>query len=144
VIHEYLQYRDHLQGLHNVVIPIRSGDHWVGIRLVVEGGAIQRVVFYNSSSANERYQNLMRAIKDELRNANLIAAEVEVSYSKHCLQQQDSTSCGAFLIENIYCDLANLWWWPEGQGTDRVVPPEQFDYAETFRNKHVEILESIL
>lgn len=87
----------------------------------------------------------MGGIKEELRAANLINRDVKTSYCDLCLQQKDKTSCGAFLIENITCDLAGSWW-PAPGSKDRktgVVVPAQFDYAKTFRDKHAGILENL-
>ncbi|WP_428412736.1 hypothetical protein [Legionella sp.] len=47
------------------------------------------------------------------------------------MEQNDATSCGAFLIENIYCDLVNKRWDP--MDTNKLV--------RKIRERHLKLLE---
>lgn len=128
-------YKDHEGILYsaerqNLIIPIRYADHWVGIRLIVENGETKQVIYYNSLKKEPFYQeNLMDIIEKELKAAALMPWNLSMTYHEPCMQQLDSTSCGAFLIENIYCDLKQAPWY---------LPPHK--YAETFRKRHLSLM----
>lgn len=117
----------------NLIVPIRYGDHWVGVRLIIENGETKQVIYYNSLKDEPHYQeNLMAIIEKELKAAELMPQDLLVKYQGKCMQQLDATSCGAFLIENIYCDLKRVPW---------EIPPHK--YAATFRKRHLTILKEI-
>lgn len=131
------QFKDH-EGVfyfsdhQNVIVPIRYEDHWVGVRLILEEGEVKKVIFYNSLKDNPIYQeNLMSTIERELKEADLIPQDLSLTYHKACMQQLDGTSCGAYLIENIYCDLKDVPW---------LIPPHR--YAATFRKRHHDLLKT--
>lgn len=110
---------------HNLLIPIFSGvdaskvGHWVGIRIELKSETEINITYYES---------LPKSRADNERSINIILAQLqecpaysftEINYQDKCLYQDDDVSCGAFLIENMVCDLQNKWHGNEAKATIR-------------------------
>ncbi|EHL32802.1 DEAD/DEAH box helicase [Legionella drancourtii] len=94
----------------NIIIPIAYNAHWVGIRLQLKIGLAPQITYYNSIKGYESDTELMSQILNEVNQVFDGHAVPVMHYFAKCLEQNDGTSCGAFLIENIYSDLKQGNW----------------------------------
>ena len=118
------------------IIPIGVGAHWVGIVLHIREDADPVITFYDSLWNEEaRGPDFVEQILAEAQEfcASLGFDPHTLKYQCHvdCLQQADSTSCGPFLIENIYCDLEHKSWEPHH-------PSKTLE--ERIRERHLKLL----
>jgi hypothetical protein len=93
-----------------VIVPIEKGSHWYGLKISLTGHTVNSIRYYNSLQ-NEGDAAFMSTIAAELYGQGLITNKIAVK-PVNCLQQPDSTSCGPYLIENIYCDVLGRQWNP--------------------------------
>ncbi|KTC73789.1 hypothetical protein Lbir_1051 [Legionella birminghamensis] len=117
VLFNYLEYES-LGDSETLLIPIQDHMHWVGLRVDIRDKAIVKVSYFDSNRGenydyreDERYEE----IRKQLRENNFIGNEEELTIPPRCMQQPDGSSCGAWLIENFYCDLKGQWYRPEPQ-----------------------------
>ncbi len=97
----------------NIIIPIAFNHHWIGIRIQLKQGHTTQVTYYNSIKGYEPDRELMLNILTEVNQAlsdNTIWSTANIHPYAQCLEQNDGTSCGPFLIENIYSDLTQISW----------------------------------
>lgn len=113
-IHDILSaYLNNPANQHNqnqtLLIPIERAAHWLGLRIHIEANVITAIYFHNSLKNPITDNAFMQSITQELHHVNLINNTVQVMPAAHDMQQDDGNSCGAYLIENIYCSLVNTW-----------------------------------
>jgi hypothetical protein len=106
-----------------LLFPILIDEHWVGIRLIQTDDGIE-IHFYDSLVSQER----LEFIQNELRAAFPNEAMQFISMDDPYLQA-DYTSCGAYLIENIFRDLNHL-------------PREENITSEQIRALHLDLLDT--
>lgn len=86
-----------------IVIPIHNGHHWVGISIQKTAQAKPLVTFYDSIPDAQRataYQELLTPIIE-----NTLGKTISWKIKENMLVQEDGTSCGAYLIENLASDF---------------------------------------
>ena len=85
---------------------------------------------YFNSLHNDQDKFLIKEISVEIRS--VYSQFITLHHASRSLQQNDSYSCGAYLIENIYCSLTKEFSSPD----------QTTDFAKKFREHHCEVLES--
>ncbi|CEG58363.1 DEAD/DEAH box helicase [Legionella fallonii] len=122
----------HPNVMQNIIIPINYHHHWVGIRIQLIQGQPPKLTYYNSIKGYDPDADLMDALLNEvnqaLSNLNLWASATSIHPFERSLEQHDATSCGALLIENIYCDLEQKNW------------PQTPNLTQTLRSRHLKLL----
>ena len=116
-----------------LLLPIEIGAHWVGLSITRMGNDITALTYFNSKKNLDRDVPLMRTIKNELRRANLVKSDLPIAGAHAAMQQpqEDSQSCGIYLVENFYCSLKNQWW---------ANPNNTPKTAMAMRQRHLEVL----
>lgn len=99
----------------HILIPIVSAHHWVGIRLhFIPGSTSLTITYYNSAWNQDFDKALKLKIQQNIFALHLLRAlslrTIEIQSASQCLQQDDVTSCGPFLVENMYCDITKKQW----------------------------------
>lgn len=120
----------------NIIIPIVYNNHWVGIRIQLKHGETPKITYYNSVKGNTYDDDLMVNILMEVNKAlvqHSIWKNPSIRLHDKCMAQNDGSSCGAFLIENIYCDLENATWQIQGSQS----------LADAFRRRHLRLLNDL-
>lgn len=119
--------------VENIIIPIVHQYHWVGIRIQLRTGALPEITYYNSIKNYTPDAQLIPALLEEVNQAlsvlDLWPMATHIKPFEHALEQKDGTSCGAFLIENIYCDLEQKTW------------PTDSNLTQTIRARHLKLLQ---
>lgn len=119
--------------IEDIIIPIAYENHWVGIRIQLKIGAQPKITYYNSIKNHipnvQLMASLLKEVNQALAELGLWPEATEIKPFERALEQHDGTSCGAFLIENIYCDLEQKNW--------SVVP----NPAQTIRARHLKLLQ---
>ncbi len=138
VLHDFIQAQHGVLPLDKrLIIPIAVGEHWVGVCIRVKPNRDTRITFFDSfknKETDELYMNRIRTdISSILFEGKNMFEPVTIHMHPHCLQQKDGTSCGAFLIENIYYYL-------KGQG--RPFKDDHLMTAQRIRYRHIEILQT--
>jgi Ulp1 family protease len=126
-----LQYisEQHMPGPHHFVIPICVCSHWVGIRVEVQESQIN--ITYYDSLAGKPYQQKVLDSAVEVIKQIYARSEIEIiTRVPGGYEQQDGSSCGAYLIENIRIDVFQ-------KIRKRDVS------AEDLRAKHVKMLQNV-
>ncbi|OJW72063.1 MAG: hypothetical protein BGO68_00800 [Candidatus Amoebophilus sp. 36-38] len=93
------------QGKRVLLIPCNLGNfHWVGILIEIEtDGQILRAEYINSLNNSVGAQKRLERLEDQLK-------EIYPNYSlqsRSLLKQNDSSSCGAYTIENLLLAIGN-------------------------------------
>ncbi|MCE3043540.1 Ulp1 family isopeptidase [Legionella sp. 16cNR16C] len=140
VLLDYLVHEP-LGDSETLLIPIQDHQHWVGLRIDIQNKAIVKVSYFDSNRGENydyredaRYEEICR----QLRENNFIGKEDELTIPPNCMQQPDGSSCGAWLIENFYCDLKGRWYMPEPRADEirklhlRTLYSERPDYYAGF------------
>ena len=96
-----------------LVVPVDVGGHWIGLCLTMEKGVITSIFYLNSLENLDIDHKRVEDIKRELLASGLINKNVVVRIQGKSMQQEDGTSCGALLIENIYCHFKDRWWYKD-------------------------------
>lgn len=125
----------HDTGLQNIIIPIAYNHHWIGIRLQLKNEETPKVTYYNSITGYAPDQELIKNILSEITKVlqkNGYPLFPKLIPATRRMEQNDGTSCGAFLIESIYCDLMNKRWDP--MESDKLV--------KKIRERHLTLLEA--
>jgi hypothetical protein len=120
VLHSFLGASPATNQAQTVLIPIASGEHWVGVNLRIEQGLVTKALYYNSlqSVGDEPRKH---TIEQELRDAGLVAPQFTIVSSPTQIQQPDNTSCGPFLVENLVHDIKQRGWKPPTSPHERQV-----------------------
>lgn len=107
-----------------IILPICIHEHWVGISIYVKNEAV--ILTYYDSLESSPYKDLVISTSTlaltEIFNPKLIESQYKSHY-----KQNDDTSCGVYLIENIYNHLSGAI-------------PKRLN-IETWREKHLELIE---
>ncbi|RAP35719.1 hypothetical protein B1207_11570 [Legionella quinlivanii] len=140
VLLDYLEHEP-LGDSETLLIPIQDHQHWVGLRIDIQNKAIVKVSYFDSNRGENydyredaRYEEICR----QLRENNFLGKEDELTIPPNCMQQPDGSSCGAWLIENFYCDLKGRWYMPEPRADEirklhlRTLYSERPDYYAGF------------
>ena len=139
VLGNYLQHVaiDLLYG-KRIMMPINQGAHWVGILLEVDHERRVVVTCFNSARnpiADEALlQDIRQSLSDMITHGAHVFSHVSVRTCTRSMQQDDATSCGAFLIENVYCKVKGQWW-KDGHPA--------LSLAEQIRMRHLAILADL-
>ena len=114
----------------HIIIPIHKGRHWIGIALHYHPVEGRMTGLYFNSLHNDQDKFLIKDISFEIQS--VYSQFITLHYASRSLRQNDSYSCGAYLIENIYCSLTKEFSSPD----------QTTDFAKKFREHHCEVLES--
>jgi hypothetical protein len=118
-----------------IIIPINKDHHWVGITVEVDSSQQLMVTYHNSAKNEAADEAFKHVIMQELLSLQVGGRPVfhgGVIRERHLsMQQKDGTSCGAFLIENIYCEIKGAYW-SEAQLRQPL--------AQVIRLRHMEVL----
>jgi len=90
------------------------------------------MTYYNSLQGAENLflSVLLNEVRSALSGCDIRLTNANLNPWGRCLIQPDGTSCGSYLIENIYCDLAQKQW-----GANQ-------NFPVIFREKHLSVLTS--
>ena len=114
------------------LLPIHiNAGHWVGLKLEIRDNKICNMMYYNSSLNLNNDKNRCKMFFDALNNAGLLHETANlhaINIVMNCMQQDDGTSCGAYMIENFYCALKNMQW------------DNAADLTTQIRNRHLHVL----
>ncbi|CDZ78501.1 hypothetical protein BN59_02811 [Legionella massiliensis] len=127
-IKQYLQAAQTTNRLHRALIPVLvNNNHWVELLLEINHKKITNISLFNSLKQNN--QALAQHLNDQLLNKpNLAMPNLRVKPGAYCLEQDNSTDCGAFLVENFYCAVLNSQW------------PQTNNLGTTIRTRHLKLL----
>ena len=118
---------------YELVLPLNIDQHWVAVRISIQAGGTPHVTYYDSLYTNARNHHVMhqvnRAVYELYEDEPVAHGDATTS-----LQQGDGTSCGAFLVENVYADLQRNASWG-GAGRSRL------ERARMIRTFHLELLQ---
>ncbi|RUR10433.1 Ulp1 family isopeptidase [Legionella sp. km772] len=107
----------------HLIVPICINSHWVGVKLCILGDEVS-INYYDSVKNSAAKDRVLHLIKEAV---HAIYADYQVSLAdKTYYFQDDSASCGAYLVENIAKDVL---------GTIG----KKYS-TQTLRQKHIEIL----
>lgn len=114
---------NHIDDNVHLIVPICINQHWVGVKLFVHEGHVS--IAYYDSLRNSTCRNLVieatrQAVQDIYQPSQLIVED------KTHYFQDDNSSCGAYLVENIATHVLN-----------RI--PKRYS-TPALREKHIEIL----
>ncbi len=117
----------------HILIPILINDnHWIGIRLELQKDRTPKITYYNSINSTENNDEIklqvMLAVKKQLARKSVPNPRMQ-DYA-NCMEQTDITSCGPYLIENMYCDIT------------QTVRPASATRNLDIRKEHVALLRS--
>lgn len=126
VLSGFIMREDALQALTEsqmemtFVIPIESGHHWTGICIKITPDKKAQIMYFDSLThdSSSLQQDILRDVHQVLRPLGYSVSLSEFR-DVNRLIQSDGTSCGPFLIENIYGHLRGhnrLAHWSAFQG----------------------------
>ncbi|MFZ4077499.1 MAG: Ulp1 family isopeptidase, partial [Legionellaceae bacterium] len=107
----------------HLIVPICIHQHWVAVKIFVEQSKIS-IAYYDSLKGSACKHLVMEATKKAVQA--IYRPSAWVVEDKTCYFQDDGTSCGAYLVENIAKDVL-------GHIPKRLVTP-------TLRARHIDIL----
>ena len=128
---------NHWEGMLNkrLIIPINLNNRWVGITLTMDERKHLVVKYYDSYRDGSGFRDaLILDIKTSLRKLYVLEqafASVTLEICDRCLKQMDTTSCGVYLIENLYSGIRQMWWSGE-------INPSH--WTKALRQKHLDLL----
>ncbi len=109
----YLAHQESNLLEQDIILPIHRQHHWVAVRIHVSESQVPIITYYDSLPNAARQQQVMPVVNAAV--TALFAATPTLRSLPYSLQQKDAVSCGAYMIENIYCDLKSRsnshgWW----------------------------------
>lgn len=90
----------------NLIIPMHIGQHWVGIAICNIQHNKPLVIFYDSLPYHERAEQFKHLLIPIIQS--VLKKSIEWLVKEDILIQEDASSCGAYLIENIARDFLGL------------------------------------
>jgi hypothetical protein len=97
-----------------LIVPIEDTgrNHWVVMQINWQGTQVKELFYFDGYFSPEDQRAQLKIIHRDLVTAQFITHQTQIKRG-HSIKQTDGSSCGALVIENIYCHNKGITWQPD-------------------------------